>query len=162
MRRHNWVLALAIAAMLACTPELTQREIFIERERVQQRLEQFTRVMNNGWVDSVLAMYQEAPNVRVHWMDGTRSSGWEEVKSAWEAFYESTDYLNFVTQDVSVEILSPTIALCTFGHSTDIVRGGKRLPVTSGPGTILWMKDEADGLWKIHLSQIGAAQPMQN
>lgn len=162
MRRYNWILVLAVAAMLACSPELTQRQILLEQDQVRERLETWSRAMNNARTDSLVMLYHQVPQLVVTWMDGRQTKGWEETKKAWDEFYRTTDYMNFVVQAPIIQILSPKVAVTTFRHSTDIVRRAVRLPVAAGYATIVWVKDDTDGLWKIHISQIGVDKPSEN
>jgi ketosteroid isomerase-like protein len=162
MRRYNWILVLAIAAVLACTPELSQRQILLERDQVEARLETWSRAMNNARTDTLAMLYHKVPELVVTWMDGKQTKGWDETKEAWEEFYRTTDYMNFVVQPPVIQILAPDVAVTTFRHSTDIVRRAKRLPVAAGYATIVWVKDDRDDLWKIHISQIGVDRPSEN
>jgi ketosteroid isomerase-like protein len=124
-----------------------------QRELVEARLNTWTRVINNKATDSLFALYHQGDSLRVMWPNGRRTIGWEATRQAWRDFYGQTDYMNFVVQSPTVEILSPTVAVATFRHSTDIVRGGRRQPVRPGYGTVIWKKD-ADGNWKIYISQV--------
>jgi hypothetical protein len=98
-------------------------------------------------------MYYDAPTARIMWPNGQRSLGPEQMGETWRQFYASIQYMNFVMTDPSVEILSPTYALATFSHSTDVVRIGGRI-VEAGHGTLVWRKDLEDGVWKIYLQQL--------
>jgi ketosteroid isomerase-like protein len=161
MVRSKLVLVLVCATLVACTPELTQRERMVERQAVQEQLTTWVRVLNNAKLDSILAMYYAGPEARIMWPNGNRSMGPEEVEQAWRAFYGGIQYMNFVMTDPAVEILSPTIAVTTFSHSTDVVRLSGRM-VEAGHGTLLWRKDVDDGVWRIYLQQLAIRTPGQN
>jgi ketosteroid isomerase-like protein len=153
MVRSKLVLVLVCATLVACTPDLTQRERMVERQAVQEQLTTWVRVLNNAKLDSILAMYYDGPEARIMWPNGSRSMGTEEVEQAWRGFYGGIQYMNFVMTDPAVEILSPRIAVTTFSHSTDVVRLSGRT-VEAGHGTLLWMKDSDDGVWRIYLQQL--------
>lgn len=161
MVRSKLVLVLVCAVLVACSPELTQRERMVEQQAVQEQLTTWVRVLNNAKLDSLLAFYYEAPDTRIMWSDGHRSTGPEALREAWRQLYGSIQYMNFVMTDPAVEILSPRVALTTFSHSTDVVRLSGRT-VEAGHGTLLWMKDPADGIWKIYLQQLAVRTPGQN
>jgi hypothetical protein len=107
--------------------------------------------------------YHHGPDLQVVWPTGTSSEGWEAMEAAIADFYGGINYMNFGLTQLEVQLLSPSAALTTFRHSTDIVqRNGQRLPVQNGRGMILWMLDEQDNLWKIRTSLIAANQPSRN
>ncbi len=161
MVRSKLVLALVCAALVACSPEMTQRERMVEQQVVQERLVSWVRHMNNAKLDSLAMMYSDAPDARVLWPDGRRSVGKDEVRQVTREFYSSIQYMNFVMTDPVVEVLTPTVAVATFSHSTDVVRLGSR-QVEAGRGTVVWLKDSADNLWKIHVQQVAVSAPLQN
>ncbi len=163
MVRSSLVVALTCAAMVACTGGgMTQRERLIEQQVVEERVATWVRVMNNARVDSLVAMYMPTPDCRKLWADGRRSIGAEQLEQDLRAFYSSINYMNFVLQDPVVEILSPGHALTTFRHSTDVVQaGGAGRTVAPGQGALVWVKDPADRLWKIHLEHISVLPPPQ-
>ena len=161
MVRSKLMLVLVCAALVACSPELTQRERMVEQQVVEGQLTTWVRVMNNAKLDSVVAFYYDVPTTRIMWPNGQRSLGPEAVGESWRQFYASIQYMNFVMTDPTVEILSPTIALATFSHSTDVVRIGGRI-VEAGHGTLLWRKDPEDGVWKIYLQQLAIRTAGQN
>lgn len=161
MGRYRWMLVLALAAMLACNGELTTRERMVGQELLQDRLSAWVRHMNNAHEDSLVGLYHQVPELVVIWPEGDPTVGWEATRGAWADFYGRTDYMNFALQGPRVELLSARHAVATFRHSTDVLRAGKRA-VSSGHGTIVWVKDQADGRWKIHVSQISFTAPSSN
>jgi len=157
MRGKRWVLVLGL--LIACAPELTDRERMVERQMVEDRLNMWVRVINNAQMDSLWVLYHGGDDLRVMWPVGRQTRGFEETQQAWREFYESIDYMNFVLQGKAVEVLGRTAALTSFRHSTDIVRSGRRQPVRAGYGVVIWKKDDESGEWKIHLSQISYDAP---
>jgi hypothetical protein len=60
-----------------------------------------------------------------------------------------------VAQNPQVQLLTPDVAVVTFGHSIDVVRlGGRREMVRSGTGTVVWLKDAEDNRWRIHTAHL--------
>lgn len=151
MKRFQFILALSCGCLLACQQDLTRRERAVEGQLVEERFNNFVRFMNNAKVDSVLAFYHESPSLTIMWPDGRRAEGYPAAEQAWRDFYGSINYMNFVPQNPRFEVLSLDVALTTFRHSTDIVSvGGDRLPVTSGQGAIVWVRDQKGSEWKVH------------
>ena len=149
--RYTPVLACVFA--LGCEQELTMRERVVEEQAVEERFQNLVRLMNNARVDSVLAFYDQSPALRVMWSDGTRAEGIEQVEQSLRDFYGKINYMNFVPQSPTIQVLNKDVALTSFRHSTDVVlAGGDRLPVSSGQGMIVWGKGD-DGPWRV-LSQI--------
>jgi ketosteroid isomerase-like protein len=163
MKRSNLVLVLACVTLVACTQEMTQREALAARQAVEGRANAWVTTMNNADQDSLAVFYHHGPDLQVVWPTGTSSEGWEAMEAAIADFYGGINYMNFGLTQLEVQLLSPSAALTTFRHSTDIVqRNGQRLPVQNGRGMILWMLDEQDNLWKIATSLIAANQPSRN
>ena len=151
MKRLHCILMVGCVCLLACQQELTMRERAVEEQRVEERFNAFVRSMNNARVDSVLSFYHESPSLRIMWADGTRAEGYEAAEQAWKDFYGGINYMNFVPQNPEFEVLDKDVALTTFRHSTDLVlAGGDRLPVSSGQGAIVWVKDHRADEWKVH------------
>ncbi len=131
------------------------RERAVEEQLVEEQFTAWVRYMNNARVDSMLSVYHDSPALRVMWSDGSRQAGFEAVEQTVRDFYGSISYMNFVPQSPEFQVLDRDVAVSTFRHSTDIVlAGGNRLPVASGQGTIVWIKDHDTGDWKIHVQQI--------
>ncbi len=154
MSRSSLVTVLLCVAVLACEPEMSTRERLVEQQRVEAALTTWARLMNNARTDSLSAMYVQTPAVHVVRVDGQIGTGWEAVQEGQRIFFGGLDYMNFVLQNPNVELLTPELALATFRHSTDIVRGGARQPVVTGGGTILWERDPTDDRWKIRLEHV--------
>ncbi len=70
--------------------------------------------------------------------------------------------MNFVMQSPEVQLLSPTVALVTFRHSTDIFRRQRRQPVSSGYGTMVWRREGDRPEWKIIAEHISLNPPSAN
>lgn len=163
MKRSNVVLVLVCAALVACAQEMTQREQVLARQVVRERTNAWVKAMNNAQLDSIATYYLQTDDVMVLWADGRRTQGWEATQQAIREFYGGINYMNFVVSELEVQVLSPEAALSAFRHSTDVVqRNGQRLPVQSGQGTILWVKDPQDNQWKIDLSHVAVANPSTN
>jgi hypothetical protein len=158
------ILVLACVLVLAaCERELTMRERAVEEEMVEERFNTWVRLVNNARVDSLLLLYHQVPTLETLWPDGRRTTGYEELKQNLREFYQGISYMNFVPQNPEFQVLTRDLAVATFRHSTDIVlANGDRQPVASGLGTLLWMKDSADNLWKIHVEQVAVSAPRVN
>lgn len=163
MKRSKLVLVLACVAVVACTQEMSQREMLLAEQAVDSRANAWVRAWNNADQDSIAAFYHQVPALKVMWPDGSRTDGWEATEQGIQDFFGGINYMNFGVTDLELEVLSPDAAVTTFRHSTDIVqRNGQRQPVQNGWGMILWMLDGQDNLWKIHTSYIGVRSPSRN
>lgn len=160
MRRSRFCPMLGCLIVLACQPQLTMRERAVEVQAVEARFNTLVRLRNNAKVDSMLALYQAGPELRVMWADGTRAAGLEAVEKAMRDFYGNINYMNFVPQSPEFLVLNQDVALTTFRHSTDVVvAGGDRLPVASGQGVIVWVKDHEADMWKVQTELVAVNTP---
>ena len=147
----------AAVAFVACSSDLTPQQRAVEEEAVGTRLQLWAKALNNRWVDSIAAVYEHTPTMTVAWPNGRVSKGWDDERQAEKDFFESISYMNLGVQNAVTVVVSPTVAVTTFRHSTDIVTNGVRQPVTSGPAMIVWVKDLSEPKqqeqWKIHAAQ---------
>ncbi len=164
MRKSSVLLVLGVAFVMACQPpEMTRSDAMQYQRQVEARVELWARLMNNGKGDSVLAMYHQVPDLLVIRPTGAVSRGFEEEGRALEDFFKGIQYMNLVLQSPTTQVLGSRAAVTTFGHSTDIIGSeGRRRPVTAGRGTIIWVRDRSDDVWKIHLLQLSANAPLTN
>jgi hypothetical protein len=135
----------------------------VEEEAVGARLQTWARGMNNRWIDTIAAVYEHSSTMTVAWPTGRVSKGWDDERNAEKEFFESISFMNLGVQNPSTVIISPTVAVTTFLHSTDIVINGQRQPVTSGPATFVWVKDLSEqkpaDQWKLHAAQWSSVAP---
>jgi hypothetical protein len=151
MLRSAIVLLLAGSAAVGCAREITQREMLMEGDALQQRLTAWVKAQNNAKLDSIAMFYQQVPQLTVIWAGGARAEGWEAADRSIRDFYGGIQYLNFVPAQPVIQVLERRTAISTFRYSTDVVdRSGRRLPPQSGNGMIVWVKDRSDNTWKIH------------
>ncbi|MDH5549409.1 MAG: hypothetical protein OEZ42_05835 [Gemmatimonadota bacterium] len=158
------LLMVTCAMLLACTQsDLTRREALLDQQVVIERVNAWQGTMNNARIDSLLTFYHQEPNLKVMWADGRRTEGWEPTEQAIRDLYGSIQYMNFVISELEVQVLARGIAQATFRHSTDVVgRDNRRLPVASGHGLLIWMKDQDQKVWKIHTADLAVTQPATN
>jgi len=158
------LLMVTCVVLLACTQsDLSRREALLDQQVVTERVTTWQRTMNNARIDSLLTFYHQEPNLKVLWADGRRTEGWEATEQAIRDLYGSIQYMNFVISELEVQVLARGIAQATFRHSTDVVgRDNRRLPVASGHGLLIWMKDRDERVWKIHTADLAVTQPATN
>ncbi len=137
---------------LGCSNRVTRQQRIVAEEAVRGRFQVWTRALNNRSLDTVAAMYLNDENIYVIDPGGQRFDGWEGVQQGIRDFYGSINYMNFVPQDPTVDVIAIDVTTTAFRHSTTIDRPGGRL-VTAGHGLLVWAKDPSDGLWRIR-SQI--------
>lgn len=146
-----WALA---AALVACTPQLSQQDRAVEEQAVQRQVQLWEQSLNSVKPDSMALVYEKSPAFSAAWPDGRRTSGWEEEEQAQRDFAMRTTALNFDVQQPVIEILSPSIAVTTFSHTTDVTDSLSGRALYSGRGTIVWVKDRTEKVWKIHTLQV--------
>jgi uncharacterized protein (TIGR02246 family) len=160
MRRSHLLLVLAGATLLACYAEMSLRARTEAEREVQARFDTWVRAMNNMDLDSLLVLHNPVPELTVIWPDGRVARGWEEESAQHEQSMQGVDRVNFGVQNVEIQVLSPAVALVTFRHSTDVILAdGERGSPTAGSVTLVWTKDRADDLWKIHLEHHSVRPP---
>jgi len=155
MRMPKVTVTLACAALLACTAEMSLREQGLIQQAVENQLDGWVRALANRDADSVAAMYHQVDGLTVVWPDGRVTHGWEEELAAQQEFFANVEQINFVKQTPQIEILDADHAVATFRYSLDVVREGNvRDTPLAGSVTMLWVRDPADDLWKIHLEHL--------
>lgn len=163
MPRSRLMVALALVAVVACTQEMTSRDRTLELRLVEDRFDAWVTAQNNDWRDSLAALYYRGPELQVLWANGSRTEGWEATEQAMRDRRAQIQYMNIVVSEHHSEVLSPSVAMSVFHHSTDVVQVNmQRRPVQSGQGLLLWVKDPADDLWKIHTQHVSVSQPSSN
>ena len=145
----------ALVAVLACqAPGMTTQQRIQFRDAVTARFDGWVTAMNSGNRDEILAYYHEHDQLLVFWPDGTVANGFEGQRLQLHNFLNATRYMNFVTSQARTELLGARTALSTFGHSTDVISQDSGREVSPGRGTILWIRDPVDDVWKIHVQQL--------
>lgn len=168
--RTSWLLVVSVAVVVACTQEMPRRERLAEAEAVEQQLSAWVQAgndlyrngLNRRMLDSLAPFYQQDDQLQAFWPVGGRTMGWDQFDARMREFFGAFNFLNMVITDPRVEVMSRTAALTTFRHSTDALVGARQRSVHPGGGTILWVKDPADGVWKIHLQHISWDTPIGN
>ena len=142
------LLSLTGVIALGCSNRVTTQQRIVAEEAVRGRFQVWTRALNNRSLDTVAAMYLNDENIYVIDPGGLRFDGWEQVQQGIRDFYRSINYMNFVPQDPTIDVIATDVTTTAFRHSTTIDRPGGRL-VIAGHGLLVWAKDPSDGLWRI-------------
>ena len=155
--RWSKLLPLALAlALVACAPQrLTQQERAVEEQLIQGRVQLWEQGMNSLKPDSMGMLYEQAAEFSEAWPDGKMIRGWEQQQQALQDFAGRTKSFNFDVQDPVIDVLTPTVAVVTFRHASDVADSVAARALYSGLGTMVWVKDPNDKVWKIHTLQIG-------
>lgn len=164
MRRSTLVLMAACAALIACSQDLTDRERMVETRRLEGRLDSWVAHMNNAKVDSVLTMYDSSNTLILVGLDDRTAVGLDQVSQNLRDFFGKISFMNFVDQDPKIDVLSKSVAITVFRHSTDIVLANRtRVPVQTGPGSMVWVRAPGTAsLWKIHTQHVVITVPPVN
>jgi hypothetical protein len=154
--RWSKLLPLALAvALVACAPrQLTQQERAVEEQVIQGRVQLWEQTMNTLKPDSMGMLYEQSPGFSEAWPDGRLTRGWDQQEQALKDFTARTKSFNFDVQDPVIDILTPAVAVVTFRHASDVADSVSARVLYSGLGTMVWVKDRSDKVWKIHTLQI--------
>lgn len=156
--RHTSLILIAICLLLACSREDTSvRQRFLAQSSVSVQFENWSRVFNNMDQDSLALIYHQVRELRVVHSDGSMSRGWTEERERLSEFFNAVERLNLVTEGLETEVINKDLVLATFRYDLSVQRvDGQRDPRLSGPGTMVWIKDPADEIWKIHMEHRSA------
>jgi hypothetical protein len=162
--RWSKLLPLALAvALVACAPRhLTQQQRAVEEQVLQGRVQLWEQAMNTLKPDSMGMLYEQSPGFSEAWPDGQLTRGWDQQEQALKDFAARTKSFNFDVQDPVIDILTPAVAVVTFRHASDVADSVSARALYSGLGTMVWVKDPSDKVWKIHtleMSRNPVAQP---
>ncbi len=147
--------AIVSVALLGCEPpDLTRQQRAIEEQVVQGRVNAWTTALNNKELEDLAAMYQNSPDLTVMWLESAKAVGFEEYEAMIADFYGRARFMNFAAQSPHVDVLTSRVAIVTFRHSVDVQWVDTRRDVWAGYGTLVFVKDSEDGLWKIHTQHI--------
>jgi hypothetical protein len=155
MLRRMLSCGLVCGAVAACTPTMTPQERSVEEQIVRDRTTAWIRSFNNQNRDSLANYYLQTPELTVAWPTGL-SNGWEEERGMQEEYFRAVSSLNMVAQDVRVAVLAPNVAVVTFRHSTDEIRGTDRpqRDLFSGGATMVWIRPDPRSSWVIRNAQL--------
>jgi hypothetical protein len=162
MRRSKWLLVLTCVAVMACSQEMTRREMLLEQQAVETRANAWVRVMANANLDSLVLYYDDSPTVNVVWPDGRMAKGFDNVGQNLREFYNSIQYMNIAMSQLEIEVLGRTSAQAVFRHSTDVVDRNNQRAVFPGRGVLVWVKDADDNQWKIHTQLLSVNRQSEN
>ena len=152
MRRSYLLVLLASVTLVACWTEMSLRARSEAEQEVGARFDAWVRATNNMEMDSLAAMHDAVPELKVIWTDGQVAHGWEEEEALHREALTGVDRINFGVQNVEIEILAPRVALVVFRHSTDVIlENGERGAPYAGHVSMVWVRDRADDQWKIHM-----------
>ena len=160
MRWSKLSVALAGAALLGCEPpSMTQQQAAVETQFLNGRVSEWTTAVNNGALDTLLALYERSPYVMVVWPDGRKAVGTEENEQKIEDNYNLWEMVNYGPISPEVDLLNDHVAVVAFSHSLDIRFFDSRRQVASGHTTLVFVKDETDGIWRIRTQHMSINPP---
>ena len=154
MMRSLLLIGVVAAVLAGCARPITRQERSVQEQLVSERVADWARTFNNRGQNALAEFYYQGPELTVVWPSGNRTGGWEEQAQALAAFYRDVARLNIVVQDVSVELLTHDVALATFRHSADIILTTTDRDIFTGQGTMVWMKNPDDEIWRIRAEQV--------
>jgi len=155
MRWSTLSVAIVSVVLVGCArPELTRQERMVQEGFVSDRMTQWTTALNNKELDDLAALYDQSPDMTVLWIEGAKTVGFEAYEQMIQDFYGRARFMNFASQNPEVDVITSTVAIVSFRHSVDVQWFDSRRDVWAGDGTLVWVKDPADNLWKIHVQHI--------
>jgi len=147
--------AIVSVALLGCEPpDLTRHQRAVEEQFVRGRVNAWTTALNNKEPEDLAGMYENSPDLTVMWLEGAKAVGFDEYEAMIADFFRRSVFMNFAAQSPYVDVLSSTVAVVTFRHSVDVQWVDTRRDVWAGYGTLVFVKDSEDNLWKIHTQHI--------
>jgi ketosteroid isomerase-like protein len=156
MWRKQLVLA-AVGLLAGCMPsKLSRQDLAVEEQALDARVNGWAKAFSNQQLDSLATYYEQSDMLSMAWPDGQVSQTWEEEAAFQKAFFDAAGQVNLVVQDLGIEVVSPTIAIMTFRHATDVIteQGTPQRRYFTGVGTLVWMRANARSPWLIHTGQL--------
>lgn len=154
--RWSKLIPLALAlALVACAPQrLSQQDRAVEEQAIQGRVQLWEQTMNTLKPDSMGMLFEQSPGFSEAWPDGKLVRGWDQQEQALKDFAGRTKSFNFDVQEPVIDVLTPAVAVVTFRHASDVADSVSARALYSGLGTMVWVKDPSDKVWKIHTLQL--------
>ena len=142
--------------VLACQQShtLTDQQRNIQSGIVQERIDQWAQAINNRELDTLIALYEDSPNLVASLPDGNRASGHEQVASMVTNFFNQLQFLSFNPQNEVIDVVNGQVTVVTFRFSVDIVHNDTSRDAYSGQATMVWIKDPTDDAWRIRVQQL--------
>jgi ketosteroid isomerase-like protein len=155
MRLASIAVVLSSAALVGCQPshQLTPQQENVQRQILGDRMNEWVQAVNNNQVDAAMAMYTTDESLTLVFTDGRRGFG-EEGARALADFLSGLNFINLVPQNPNFDLLDAGTAVVTFRFSVDAILGDTSRDPFAGQGTLVWVKDQADNLWKIHTQHL--------
>ncbi len=155
MRRSILSTAIVSVALLGCeSPDLTRQQRAVEEQFVQGRVTAWAKALNNEELEDLAGMYENSPDLTVMWLEGAKTVGFDEYEAMIADFYGRARFMNFAAQSAHVDVLNSRVAIVTFRHSVDVQWFDTRRDVWAGFGTLVFVKDSEDGIWRIHTQHV--------
>ena len=155
MRWSTLCVVLSGAAVVGCEPPtFTLQQRAVEEQFINNRLSVWTTALNNGDQDTLIGLYDTSAWLSVVWPDGRSAIGFDELEQSIADTYNLWDMVNYGPISPDVDIIDERVAVVNYRHSLDIRFVDTRRQVSSGHTTLVFVKDEEDGLWRIRRQHI--------
>ena len=155
MRWSTLCVVLLGAAVMGCEPAtFTRQQRAVEEQFINNRLSVWTTALNNGAQDTLIALYDTSPRLNVVWPDGRWAVGFDELEQSIADTYDMWEMVNYGPINAQVDLINKQVAVVTYRHSLDIRFVDTRRQVSSGHTTLVFVKDEDDGMWRIRRQHI--------
>lgn len=159
MMRSLLLIGVVAAVLAGCSRSITRQERAVQEQALSERVAEWARTLNNRGQNALAEFYYQGPELTVAWPTGNRTRGWEEKSAALADFFHSVARLNIVVQEVTIDLITHDVALATFRHSADIILTTTDRDIFTGQGTMVWVKDPDDEIWRIRAEQVSRDPP---
>ena len=100
-----------------------------------------------------MTMYTADESLTLVFTDGRRGFG-AEGATVLRDFLADLNFINLVPQNPDFDLIDAGTAVVTFRFSVDASLGDTSRDAFAGQGTLVWVKDQTDDLWKIHTQHL--------
>lgn len=164
MYRQVIVIAAAGALLAGCQPQgMTRQEVAAQQQALEGKVAAWATAFSNRQRDSLATFYEQTAELTMAWPDGDRTNSWDEEAEKQRAFFTEARQVNFVLQNPSTVLLSPTSAVTTFRHAMDVIVGevNPERRYFPGQGTLVWVRADGKSPWLIRAGQVSATAQAQ-
>ena len=155
MRLASIAVVVSTAALMGCQPStrLTPQQENVQRQILGDRMNEWVQSVNNNQIDAAIAMYIADESLTLVQTDGSRGSGAEAAGSLRD-FMANLSFINVVPQNPNFDLLDANTAVVAFRFSVDAILLDTTRDPFAGQGTMVWVMDPTDNLWKIHTQHL--------
>ena len=155
MRLASFSIAICAMTLVGCqqSSRLTPSQRNIETNQVTDRFNEFIKHVNNNEIDDAMAVYDQSEDLTLVFTDGRRAFG-PDAAASLRDFMGTLNFINLVPQNPDFDVLDANTAVVTFRFSVGAILNDTSRDPFAGQGTLVWIKDPTDDVWKIHTQHL--------